>query len=548
MAENEPHVPEHFKEVVRGSAWNLVGNIVFKAVSFFYYILVARMMSKGELDLFFLALGIISILDPLDDFGLSLSISNFIPFMEGRGEKGRVKEMVVSSYAVSMVASLALTAIVFWQSGTIASLYHNPGLASAIQLLCISMVLNNIFRITTAFQQAEKDIKGLQMIQNLQNILKLLITFIMFVAFGPSMLSLAVGALLSSALALALFSPLILRSISGLPGTTFRGPESVTLFKEVLAFGFSMNTVNVVGNALFSTDVVVLGYFAAISSGTVSVYSMASTLAFAIMVLPFSMDTIFSPLMANFHGRHEKDKMAETLDAAVRWAFFITIPAAIVFLTLPDYILASIFGQTYAVGATALSLLVVGTVITALFHPYSLALSSMRKVRNTMRVYIPAGLMFLLLTLLLTPALGMLGPCIALIAGNLAMLIMYRREVGKDLRVGAMSDILKMSAGAIAVLALMLLAKPLFYYLVSAVPSISVFGAVGPYLDKTVRIALLAVPAAVATALFGLAALLLRCLSADDVTLLMMAFRKIGVPENVVSWFNLLASRGIKPS
>ena len=542
----EEDVPGHFKEVVRGSFWNLTGNIFFKAVSFFYYILVAHAVSQGELDLFFLALGIITLFDPLDDFGLAPSLSRFIPFMEGRGEKGRVKELVFAGYAVSLASSFIMMGIVYFQADLIASIYRNAHLAAALQTLCIMLVLSNLGKITSAFQQSQKDIKGMQALSNAQNLLKLVITLVMFDIYGPTLFSLATGALGSTAISLALISPIIIRRIAALPGHLFAGKASIPLFREVLSFGLALTAVNVVGAFLFSTDIALLGYFSAATTGAIAIYFVAFSLSIALTVLPFSMDTIFSPLMANFHGKKEMGKMAETLDAATRWSFLIMIPPAIVFLTIPEYLLSTIFGESYVGGASALSLMVVGVVVSVLHHPISLALSSMRMIGRIMKVYIPGGVMFALLTFILTPSIGILGPCVAGLAANVFMLFAYRKEIGSVLPMKPLGGLLKMALGGIFVLAIMLVSKPFLLSLAQLLPSFSGMGDAQLYLDKALLLAFLIVPTAMALSLFSVALLLLRCLSADDVSIFKRALLKMRIPEPLSSWLMQLASHGTK--
>jgi O-antigen/teichoic acid export membrane protein len=277
----------------------------------------------------------------------------------------------------------------------------------------------------------------------------------------------------------------------------------------------------------------------------VAVYSVAYSLAVALTVLPYSMDSIFLPLMAGFHGRREMDKMAETTEAAQRWAFLIVIPPALVFMVMPAYILTAIFGETYAAGSAALALFALSMTISALYHPLSLALSSMRMVRRSMAAYIPGGVIFFALCFLLIPFLGMAGPPAALIVSSLFMLLVYYRETGAVLRLGGMGYLARMALGGAVTLALMLLAGPSLLSLAGMLPSFQGSGAAQVYLDKAVRIAYLAVPAALAFLLFGASVLLLRCLKPGDVAIFRRALRKMRVPAVPAAWLERVASHGI---
>jgi len=533
MADEE--IAQHFTVVAKGSAWNLFGNLAFKAVSFLYYILVARAASPDDLGLFFLSLGVISLLDPLDDLGLGIAIARYLPYFEARGEKDRIRGIMGTAYGVVTFSSLILAAILFIEAGPVAALYGKPALSEGIRMVSILLVLSNVFKISNAFLQSRGDMKRMQLLQNVQNCLKLVFTLALFAALGASLATLIIGSLAGTAVSVLLSLYIVSRKMAALPKTS---EGALRVFPEVFFYGFAAGAVSILGTMMFSTDVALLGYLSG-SSGDVAIYSLAFTLALALTALPFSIGTIFVPMMSRLYGAKEMDKMREATEAAQRWSLFLVLPPAIVFLVFPQFLLSTVYGDAYVSAAMTMSILVLGMVLNALCQPLSSALSSMRLVRIDAIVYLPAGVIFVALNILLIPRFGPLGAALSYMIASLVMLVGYWYYVRSILKPDGNANVAKLFLAAVSTMLVLMAAKPLLLWPVDMIPD------AGPVIGKIIRLAYLAVPAGLSSALFCSLALLLRCFRSEDAHLIRRAMRKIGMPERAGSLITGIVLRGV---
>jgi O-antigen/teichoic acid export membrane protein len=528
-------VQQHFTDVAKGSAWNLFGNLAFKAVSFLYYILVARVASPDDLGLFFLSLGVVSLLDPLDDLGLGTAIAQYLPYFEARGEKNRIRGIMGTTYAVMTISSLILAVILFVEAGPVAAMYGKPALSDGIRLVSVLLVLNNVFKASNAFLQSRGDMKRMQLLQNVQNGLKLVFTLALFAALGASLATLILGLVAATVVAVLLSLFMVSKKMAALPKTT---QDPLRIFPEVLFFGLAVGVVGILGATMFSTDVALLGYFS-ISSGDIAMYSLAYTLALALTSLPFSIGNIFFPMMSKLYGAKEMDKMREATEAAQRWSLFLIFPPAIVFLVFPQFLLSTVYGDAYIPAAMTMSIIVLGTVFSALSQPLSSALSSMRLVKMGAMVYLPAAVLFVALNILLIPRFGPVGPALSYTIVSLLMLAgnwYYTRRV---LKLGGNVNVAKLFFAAISTLLVLLVVKPILLWPVDMIPDAD------PVIGRILGLAYLAIPAGLSFALFCALALLLRCFRNEDAQLIKRAMRRIGVPEGIGSFMTGLVLYGV---
>lgn len=542
-------IGQHFKEVAKGSMWNLAGNVFFKVVSFFYYILVARLASQGDLGLFFIAMGVIAILDLVDDLGIAAAVIRYVPYLEGKGQSGKIRNLVLSSFIVTIIASSVLSLLVFSQAGLIASIYQKPALADALRVLSGFLILSNITKMSGAYFQGMRDMKWVQIIQNAQNTSKLIFT-VAFFYFGMAALPALVGGTMASLIFSVLLGFIAAGyRVSALPKDPapldFR-PEGI--FGQAMKYGLMYVTVTAVGNALFAMDVIMLGLFGGTGGGvdSVAVYSMVNLLASALLAFPTSIGTIFVPLMARLFGAKEMDKMASITTAAQRWSLFMVIPPALVFLCFPEYLLQTIFGSSYAGGALTMIIFVLGIVVTAAYLPFSMAVSSMRLIRVDARIYPVAGLLFVLLNLALIPPLGMAGPAVSALVCAIFMLVAYRYYSGKFIKFEKSSGVPRIAAASILPLALLLVTKAAIISFAYGLPSFGAGASLGPYLNKMVLLGVMIIPGLISLAAFFSGAILLRCIRSDDVTLLAKAFKRAGVPQWLGGPLISLVSVGVR--
>jgi len=541
--DSEEDIPQYSKEVAKGSLWNLAGSVALKLSSFLYVILIARAASQDDVGLFYLAISVVSLVSIFSDLGLAGALLRYIPYFEGRNEKGKIKDLLNLSYTVSTVVAIILMAIIWWQADAIAIAYHNPALSGAIHMLVAYLLLANFFRIGLSALQGFADMRSMQYAANIQNGLKLVLTALFFYLYGASVITLSAAFLLSHAPAAIIAIVNISRRTATFPsGGTSIAPRQ--LFGEIVPFGLMLNIVTLFWTMTAYTDRLLLGYLTApaVSTETVAVYTIAVTMATVLIVFPASIASIFLPVMSRLAGRNEPSHMRQILDTSQRWAMFITLPLGLVMIVFSSDMLGVFYGQAYAGGGLAMAIFTFGLLAQELSCMLLYALAALRLVKLELKIAFAITVINVVLNVLLIPAYGMEGSAIASAVGGIVITMLLMYYGNKLFSFTLPSGAFKLILAAIATFVIMLAMKPIASSLVPLLPVIDAFQ---PYANKVIYLAYLSILGAVTAALFFFFVFILKCLKNEDVLLMKKAMHRIKVPQPLISVAVATASFGV---
>ncbi len=538
----EAEIPQHSKEVARGSFWSLAGNASFKLVSFFYVVLIARAASQDDIGVFYLALSVISLIWVFSDLGISGAFIRYVPYFEGRGEPGKIRNLLKFSYGFITILSLCIVAALFIFADAIGALYSNASLPEAIRILSAYILLGNLFRLNYLYLQGIRDIKRSQLFQNIQNFLKLAFTLILFYLFGASVVTISAAFVLSFLFALAASSLPVLRSAAKAGGGA--GLSRRELIYEIVPLGITVAIIQSFSTIISSSDRLIIGYMAnpLASASLVAVYSMATTLATVLMVFPGSVGNIFLPLVSRLSGMDDAGAMREVMATAQRWSLFISLPIAVVMMAFSGDMLAVFYGPQYASGAAAMSIFTFGLIFSVFSLMASLALTAMRLVRLELYVAAAGAIVNIALNFLLIPVLGIEGAAIASAVSFAISASLLNRYARSRLGYTNPPESYKLVAAAISSFVLIALAKPA---LSEAALWITVAAGSGDIVPKAIYLAYLCLLICASGALFVLMSLALRCFREEDVALVRRAMERAGIPAPLVQLMEKVASHGV---
>ena len=523
---------QYSKEMAKGSVWSLAGGTLYKLISFLYLVLVAHTISQDDLGLFFLALNIVTIFSVADDLGLATALIRYVPFYEGKGEGGRIRPLLKSTYLLVTVSALALMALVWVASGGIGAAYSNQKLPEAIRALSFYLILSNLFKAGNSFVQGRADMKAMQSEQNVQNFLRLVLTIIFIYYYGPSVLSLAVGLLLSFLITIPLTLYDVSKSLQGIP----KGKEGVTakqMLGEIAPFGITLGILQSLGAVVSATNSLILGFLA--STATVAVFSVATTIPYAVLAFSSAVGSIFLPLLSRLHGMGEREQIRKVADTAQRWTILASVPPTIAMMVFSPELITLVSGGGYLDGAPAMSIFSFALLISSLSLVFSLAFSAMRMIKVQLWILAAAGITNVILNILLIPRFGMAGSAFASVlsyALSTALLAFYSRRL---MGFGFLKEGPRLAAASALSFAAVFLLRP---YL--PLPMFQ-----GYYAAKAALVVFMAGALALSTAAFLLSVLLLRCLSMEDVDIMAKAMRRARLPDRLIKISRDIASAGV---
>ncbi|MCI0503513.1 flippase [Candidatus Micrarchaeota archaeon] len=537
-------IPQNSREVAKGSFWSLAGSVFFKLSSFLYVILLARAASQDDIGTFYLALSAMSIIWVFSDFGISGAFTRYVPFFEGAGERGKIRDLLRLSLRYLALFSFALMAILIWQADNLGAFYGNPALPEAIRILSLYVLLGNLFRLNYLYLQGTADIKGSQLFQNLQNFLKLVITAALFFLYGASVLTISLGFVLSFLFALIASIFPVFRSISAITEAGGLGRQEI--IREIMPLGLTIAVVSYFSTIIASSDRLIIGFVLepSSSSSLIAVYSMAATLASVLMVFPGSIGNIFLPVVSRLVGKKDLAGMREVLATAQRWSLFITLPIAAVMMAFAGDMLLVFYGPEYSSGTMVMALFTFGLVFAAFSYMASLALTAMRLVKIELYIAIASGVTNIVLNFILIPVFGIEGAAAASAISFAQSAFMLSHFAKTKLGYRNPPETYRLLAAALMVFIAAMAAKPLSS---AAAASIIAQAGAGEFMPKAIYLAFLGTLITISGALFVAFSLALKCFQAEDVALMRRVLEKAGVPAPITALAQKMASYGVHP-
>jgi O-antigen/teichoic acid export membrane protein len=536
---------DYTKEIAKGSMWSLAGNITFRLISFFYIILVARVIAQDDLGLFYLAVSIITLVSVFSTVGLNAALSRYVPYFEGKLERGKIVPLLKSSYLISGGFSLILMGVLWSSADAIGEIYHNPALPEAIRMLLAVVFLSTIFKINTEYLRGRSDMRAMQINKNLQNLLKLVLTFAFFYIYGASVITLSVAYVCSYLIA-TLFSFLyVSKSTKDLPPEQVKIQAEQMLW-EIIPFGIMLSVMLSIGTVLTAIDSIFLGLFTEPSEATavIAIYTVATLLAMLTLLFPNSIGNITLPVMSRLYGKNKLGDMRHVTETAQRWSLFITVPVAGILITFSAEMLDAFYGPEYTGGALVMSIFVFAVLLRCIPSMLSLALTSMKIVRLQLKILLGTGLLHVLLDIILIPYFGMVGVGISFLAVSVCMIFLFSHYAKKLLEYSYSKELYKLFAVSALMLILIFLSKPAVAAMLEWFPQGEDFG-LGAYVSKVVYLAYIMALTALVFFIFMLLVVLSKCLRKDDVVLIRKTLNKIRIPEAIIQKIEGIASYGI---
>ncbi|MFA5124254.1 MAG: flippase [Patescibacteria group bacterium] len=167
-------------------------------------------------------------------------------------------------------------------------------------------------------------------------------------------------------------------------------------------------------NRIFSAiDIVLLSKLA--GDYAVGIYSVAFKVAFALQFIALAFSASIYPAFANYFA-HSKEKLSKLFVKSMYWLMFFSLPISIGVISIADKVIGPVFGNHYTASVLPLDILMLSLVFVFLCFPVGAMLNACdRQARNTWHLGIVAGFSFIA-NLILIPIWGYNGSAIANIA------------------------------------------------------------------------------------------------------------------------------------
>ena len=258
--------------------------------------------------------------------------------------------------------ALALVTAAAIGSGWLGAESHRAAMLAFVPVIALMPVLNFLVSYLRAF----KDMRGNAVAFQLVLPTTLLVGQLIVVGLlGGGVREALLVFLFSQVCAILTAAALVWRHYGGLLRDRALRPQ-IAIGKQ-LSYAIPQGLMGIVFRASMWMDIIMLGWLA--TDYDVGLYAPATALVAIGAVPAVSLNMMFNPVISELvHGK-ELARLGRILQILTRWLLIFAIPFFAVLLLVPDGVLGLLYGADFTPGATALMILVVGNLFTAVFAP-----------------------------------------------------------------------------------------------------------------------------------------------------------------------------------
>ncbi|MDD5254389.1 MAG: flippase [Candidatus Nanoarchaeia archaeon] len=397
---------EGLRKISEGALIVLVGIVLSKLLGYVYRFIVARtgtetygMISTG--------LAAFSILSTIALLGLDYAVTRYVSFYNQKAKSERLTSTIKSALGITTITSIILGVVLFVFSDQIAvSLFHVPALSNVLKIFSFAIPLASIRNIFLAaargFKKIEYEVYSKNLLENISRIIFTIIAIII----GSNLIGISVAYVLGILISLILSFYLSEKLIS-----IIREKSNISMSKELLTYSIPLTVSTIFILFTMWIDTLMIGFFRTMSE--VGVYNAVMPLSQMMHIFTMALVSLFLPVITEFYARDQTNEIGKTYKVMLKWTAMVNIFFLFLFIFFPSQILTILFGQSYAIGKTALIIISLGYFIYSFSLVSFQVLITFKKTLPIMYISIITTLINVVLNYFLIPKMGIDGAAIS---------------------------------------------------------------------------------------------------------------------------------------
>ncbi len=415
--------------LARGTGGALAVEITGTGLAFGLHVLLARLMGVDDYGVFTYALSWVMLLAIFGRVGFGTSLIRFVAAYEAQKDWGALRGVLRRGNQIALAASLFMVLVgitVVW--GLRGRMSHALFLTLLISPVVLPLTVLSQLRMGALRALRRVVISALPERLFRPIVLSCLALIAYCTRFaplsGPVVMGLHVG---SVAVAFAMGCVFLRSALPGeVPGAR---PEYRT--GEWVAASVSILLVGAEQVVLRRTDVLMVG--ALLGTTQAGIYAVGVRIATLVWFILQSVNAIAAPMISRLYAKGQRKELQHMLRFAAKVIVWLTLPLAAGLVLLAGVVLSA-FGDKFVAGQTALRILCVGQLMSALAGSVVYLMIMSGHHREAARITGGIAVLNIVLNAILIPLLGIAGAAVATAISTAiwkySLLLLVRRKLG----------------------------------------------------------------------------------------------------------------------
>src|SRR3989344_4603665 len=393
-----------------GTVYLMASEVPLLLVNYIIHIALARYLGVEAYGIFGVLMSLYLINRAFFGNGLPKAVSKLIS-----GSKGDISRLYASSLKVQWYLTLCFALIYIVFAKGFAVLLHDPSLTYYIMLMgIISIPLSMVSLYSSGFLNGLRMYKEQAIVKTIIPLTRLILV-VLFLLLGFKLAGVLTGYLLSYIITFFICLWYMSRIKPSTPTSDILAGEKYNrqfITKKILFFALPLTFASLGYTLLRNVSTLFIKYFLN-DNAAVGLYTAASTLSnvpFMIFV-PVSFTLLSSISTAAASGN--TTLVRKYISQSLRYMLLLLLPLTALLAATSQELLTFLYSETYASGASVLSLLLVSSVLLAIFSALASVITGVGKPKFEMISGILFMIVLLGLSILLIPSLGLIGAAIA---------------------------------------------------------------------------------------------------------------------------------------
>ena len=414
-----------FRETINSSFASLLIRVAGMFTGFLATVITARFYGADALGIVAICLGILSFAVVIGKVGLDVSLIKYIAEFSAKNNLAAVKGIFLKAMSIIIPLGILLSLILFFSSEFIASkLFHNEGLTRVLRYNALFVLPLVVLMVASECIRGLKKINAYTFYQTTAVSLFATIILIAFIFTGRGNHIPVYIQLISIAIA----SVFCLLSFVRYSAFTKHSAVSDVTANDLIKSSSPILITTIMQLLMSWAGTLILAAFA--PETDVGIYNALVRISTFTTITVLAVNSGMMPKFAIAHASGNTRELKMLAGNSVRLIFFSALPIFILLMAFPDLVL-KLFGKDFSGHEDALYALLFGQLFVVGSGLPSQILNMTGRQHLMRNISIVAACINVLSCFLLIPSYGILGACIAQVAGMVAwnllcIFIVYR--------------------------------------------------------------------------------------------------------------------------
>ena len=393
-------IAEFGKKLISNTTFLLIDWLAVAIFSFLFWLVIGKLLTKEDYGIIATVINTAVIVSGISFFGFGTAITKLIPEYVQQKKEKLSYVLTKFSFKLIIIVNLVIAAALIIFSNQIApSLKLSPIHIILIGILTFATSMSNF---SSSILQGFQKMKKVSFTDALGYIIKAAGSFVFLMLFLNNLIPIIV-------FTFALFIIFFLR----FDKKWFTAVGNQLNYSEILkhyAFPTFISSIAwmIFNNAQYLILTVIQ------DPSTTGVFSVAAIVTTLIAVIPSTMSNAFFPLLSQLSVSSTFKKQQKFyISMTLRYALFISIPLAMIFILFPTKIII-LFSKSEFLGAKSLfPILSIAALLNGIGMLFSASLYALKKIKLQRNIIVVTAIIFLSLSIMLTKTFSAIGLAIS---------------------------------------------------------------------------------------------------------------------------------------